>query len=167
MYNTLILLGGNFPKTPQLFAKAKGLIASSFGSIIQYSSVYKSRAWGFVAKQDFLNQVIEVATPLKPEEQIKALLQIEKQLGRKRKTTDGYSSRSIDIDILFIDDLIIETAQLTVPHPRLHLRRFTLAPLCEHWSDKIHPKTEKSLNTLLSECTDKGTVAKTAYNLEP
>ena len=150
------------PETLDLFGQAEEKISSSFGRIIKKSSLYKSSSWGFKAENDFFNQVIEVETVLQPKEQIYSLLNIEKSLGRQRKDETGYVSRSIDIDILFIDDLIIETPELTVPHPRLHLRRFTLVPLNEKWSGKIHPLFNKTIDELLNGCSDEALVIKFA-----
>ena len=154
MYNTLILFGGNMPDTLNLFKRAEEHIILRLGSIKQKSAIYESAPWGFVAETNFLNMVVEVETELKPDEQIKLLLDIESLLGRVRNNSKGYVSRGIDLDILFIDDLIIDTEQLMVPHPRLHLRRFTLVPLCEKWGGKIHPVLNESLNQLLENCDD-------------
>ena len=151
MYNTLVLFGGNMPETLDLFKQAEEQITFSIGLIKLKSAVYESAPWGFSAKTNFLNMVVEVETELKPEEQIKQLLDIESILGRKRDNYEGYVSRGIDLDILFIDDLIIDIPQLVVPHPRLHLRQFTLIPLCEKWENKIHPSMKKPLHILLSE----------------
>ena len=157
-YSTLILLGGNMPETIDLFHHTEEKIKSSFGNIINQSSIYKSTPWGFETESDFYNKVIETETFLEPEKQISVLLEIEKLLGRKRKMTSGYKSRGIDIDIQFIDDLEIETSSLIVPHPHLHNRRFALIPLNEKWGNKIHPSLKKTVNELLQICTDKGDV---------
>ncbi|MCL2074532.1 MAG: 2-amino-4-hydroxy-6-hydroxymethyldihydropteridine diphosphokinase [Marinilabiliaceae bacterium] len=155
---TIILFGGNSTQTVDLFRQAEEIISTSFGDIIEKSSIYKSPPYGFEADTDFFNKVIEVKTKLTPNEQIFKLLDIEKILGRKRNINCGYESRCIDLDILFIDDLIIETSYLTVPHPRLHLRRFTLVPLNEKWSYKFHPKLKKTMKELLLECSDESEV---------
>ena len=160
MHNTLILFGGNMPDTLNLFKRAEEHIILRLGSIKQKSAIYESAPWGFVAETNFINMVVEVETELNPDEQIKQLLDIESLLGRVRNNSKGYVSRGIDLDILFIDDLIIDTKQLIVPHPRLHLRRFTLVPLCEKWGEKIHPSINKTLNHLLANCDDEVTVEK-------
>jgi len=157
-HSTIILLGGNKPQTLDLFNQAEEFIKTSFGKITNHSSIYKSTPWGFKADSDFFNKVIETETYLNPEEQIDMLLSIEKRLGRKPKVSSGYESRCIDLDILFIDDLEIETPALIVPHPHLHKRRFTLIPLNEKWSFKIHPTLKKTVNELLQICSDKGEV---------
>ena len=157
-HRTLILLGGNLPETRMLFDKAMQLMPEFVGDIVKVSSVYESASWGFEAESSFLNQVVEVNTSLPPDAQLSALLDIEKILGRQRKSHGTYESRGIDLDILFIDDCIIETDNLTVPHPRLHLRRFTLEPLCECWAEMIHPVFKEPMLKLLNECLDKGLV---------
>jgi len=157
-HSTIILLGGNKPETLDLFNDAEEIIGNSFGKIINHSSIYKSTPWGFKPDSDFLNKVIETETYLNPEEQIDILLFIEKRLGRIPKVSTGFESRCIDLDILFIDDLEIETPELTVPHPHLHKRRFTLVPLNEKWHYKIHPTLKKTVQELLQICQDKGEV---------
>ena len=158
MHNTLILFGGNMPDTLNLFKRAEEQIIFRVGSIKQKSAVYESAPWGFVAETNFFNMVVEVETKLKPDEQIRQLLAIESLLGRVRNNSCGYVSRGIDLDILFIDNLTINLDQLIVPHPRLHLRRFTLVPLCEKWGAMIHPVLNESLNQLLEDCGDKAVV---------
>ena len=167
MYNTLILFGGNMPDTLNLFKRAEEQIILLVGTIKLKSAIYESAPWGFVAETNFYNMVIEVETELKPDEQLKQLLAIESFLGRERNNSGGYASRGIDLDILFIDDLIIDTKQLTVPHPRLHLRQFTLVPLCEKWGEKIHPSINKTINHLLANCDDKATVEKVDFFVYP
>lgn len=157
-HKTLILLGGNQPDTQLLLAKATGLVRRKIGRVVKSSSMYKSTPWGFEASQDFYNQVLEIETYLAPHAQLNALLEIETTLGRQRKSHGIYESRGIDLDVLFIDNLIIETADLLVPHPRLHMRRFTLVPLCEHWESKLHPVLNKTLKALLIDCVDTGKV---------
>jgi 2-amino-4-hydroxy-6-hydroxymethyldihydropteridine diphosphokinase len=158
LFSSFVLLGGNTSETLELISLAEDRISNLFGDIKKSSSVYKSSSWGFESRDYFFNRVIDVSTFLEPLEQMRCLLDIERQLGRCRDGSVGYSSRGIDIDVLFIDDLIIETSALVVPHPRLHLRRFTLVPLCEKWGEKVHPSLHKTLHELLAECKDEGEV---------
>lgn len=166
-YKTLILFGGNFAQTRELFVKALAMIGQQMGPVQKYSGLYVSAPWGFESKTDFLNMVAQVETTLAPEQQLEVLLYIEKELGRKRKSHGGYESRGIDLDILFIGNLVIDLPQLTVPHPRLHLRRFTLLPLCEKWSHWIHPVLNQSMACLLASCPDQGSVGLARQSLEP
>ena len=159
MPKAYLLLGADMGDKRTTFAKAKQLIEADLGKITQESSLYESEAWGFESDTTFLNQVLEVEAALAPLELLDGIHQIENRLGRVR-SGNGYESRLIDIDILFYQDLIIETPSLTVPHPHLHKRMFTLAPLSELIPDFIHPVFAKSVAQLKEECVDKSHVRK-------
>ncbi|MDR0660313.1 MAG: 2-amino-4-hydroxy-6-hydroxymethyldihydropteridine diphosphokinase [Prevotellaceae bacterium] len=159
MSKTYLLLGADIGDKRTTFAKAKQLIGESVGRIIRESSLYESAAWGFKNDTTFLNQVLEVETSLSPLDLLDGLQKIENELGRTR-SGNGYESRLIDIDILFYDDLVTNTSELTVPHPHLHKRMFTLAPLSELALNYIHPVLHKSVSRLKAECTDRGVVRK-------
>ncbi len=103
---------------------------------------------------------MEITTELSPQELLSATQTIEKQLGRVSKTTTHYEARPIDIDILFFDDLIIETENLTIPHPRMHLRNFALQPLLEIAPNFMHPILQKEIKELAKSCKDTGKVWK-------
>jgi len=154
MSETYLLLGGNIGDTKAILNDAIKLIVSLCGIVLKKSSIYKSEAWGFKSEQAFLNQVILLQTKLSPEVLLHTILSIEQQLGRERNTNEGYSSRLIDIDILFYDNQIINQESIIVPHPLLHKRRFTLLPLNEIAKDYMHPIFNKSVNELLLECKD-------------
>jgi 2-amino-4-hydroxy-6-hydroxymethyldihydropteridine diphosphokinase len=159
MSQVYLLIGGNQGNRLQLLKRAKELIQNACGKIVKESSVYESEPWGFEADQNFLNQVIIVSTELGPMNILDKCQQIENELGRVRNDS-GYASRTMDIDILFIDDKIIETKRLIVPHEHLHKRRFTLSPLSELSADFIHPKLNKSMIEMLKECPDQSNVIK-------
>ena len=126
----LILLGGNEGDTPTIFQLAIELIARRAGRGVAVSSLYESSPCGFEAKRNFLNCVLELETTLEPEVLLDTLLKVEGELDEKgRKAL--VMPRPIDIDILFIDNLVIDSDALIVPHPRSSLRRFTLLPLNE------------------------------------
>lgn len=161
MGRLILLLGGNEGDPKKTFSSAYSLLTEEVGDIKDHSSFYESEPWGFEAEQNFINQVIEITTSLAPSEVLSVTQGIEKKLGRKLKTGNGYSSRIIDIDILFYDDQLIDIPGLTIPHPRLHLRLFTLLPLTEKWDDLIHPVSKKTIKQLLEECTDSAWVRKT------
>lgn len=158
MHRAILLLGGNAPNTLDVFFKVEQLICQGVGSIVERSSDYGSQPWGFEADHDFFNRVIEVETPLLATELLTSVLDFEIQLGRVRTNSLGYSSRVIDVDILFYDDVVVETRQLTIPHPKLHLRRFTLLPLVEKWGHLQHPTLHKTMKELLKNCPDMGKV---------
>lgn len=129
------------------------LIGQRVGELVRLSSVVESDPWGFVAEQRFLNQVLVVRTALSPAQLLNATQLIEHELGRiaKSHTKNGtpvYSSRTVDIDILFYDNQVVNTPSLTIPHPLLHERSFVLTPLCEIESDRIHPVLGESMDKL-------------------
>lgn len=156
----ILLYGGNQGNVVETFAEAERQLAD-FARITRKSALYRSEAWGFESDDLFYNQVVEIESDAEPLAMLEALQQIERSLGRISKSVGGhYTSRTIDIDILFCDSKIIETERLTIPHPMLHKRRFTLLPLCEYWSEYVHPKLQKTVLQLLCECDDKGFVEK-------
>lgn len=154
-----LLLGGNLGDREGLIRDSKSEITKKIGKIIKESSLYESEPWGFIAEQNFLNQVIIVKSDLEPLKVLDLCQEIENDLGRER-SKEGYASRTMDIDILFIDDLIIKSERLIVPHEHLHKRRFTLLPLDELDSRYIHPGLNKTIKQLLLDCEDKSVVKK-------
>ena len=122
------------------------------------SSLYSSEAWGYSSENVFLNQVLILENNKKVENILLDCLSIEKELGRDRRDSTEYTDRPIDIDILYIDRLVIESENLNIPHPRMHLRRFTLAPLAEILPDFIHPILKKDHKSLLLLCADSSKV---------
>lgn len=155
-----LLLGGNIGNSLQVFLQCHKQISTEVGEISLMSSCYESEPWGFNHKSKFANQVLKVSTLLDPFQLLEKCQLIERQFGRKRSSDDGYQARIIDIDILFFNDLILDGDNLEIPHPRLHLRRFTLLPFDEINSNFIHPKFNKSISRLLSDCPDKSEVIK-------
>lgn len=147
-----LLLGGNLGDRTLYLQQARESIAAQVGRISQSSSLYETAAWGKTDQPSFLNQVLEVETILSPEDVLQTINQIEHDLGRIR--VEHWGARVIDIDILFYDDLVQQTQRLTIPHPQLHLRRFTLLPLHEIAPDLLHPVLEQSINELLEACPD-------------
>ena len=155
MERCYLLFGSNMGDKDQLFADACTLINNRCGRVMEVSAAYESEPWGFEADEWFLNRVIAVDTELEPETMLQQLLEIEAELGRVRHPNqEGYASRPIDLDILYFGERVILSDRLTVPHPRLHLRRFTLVPLCELIPDFLHPVLHKTQSELLEECHD-------------
>ena len=142
---------------------AQRMINDNVGIVLRCSHRYKSRPWGFAANEEFSNQVLEVDTDLSADEVLDAVQAIERKLGRDReeemrlKAESGapYSSRMIDIDVLFYDDLVLESPRLTIPHPLIEQRDFVLAPLCELMKSKKHPVSGKTMEELRAELLSK------------
>lgn len=153
MAKLYLLLGGNLGDKKKVFAEAKDLLANRIGPITALSGIYETEPWGFRSDELFWNQALEIETSLSPEMVLAATQTIEQELGRKRETNQ-YASRIIDIDILFYDDFITQTEALTIPHPRIQERRFSLVPLCEIAPELKHPSLGKTMLQLLSDCPD-------------
>lgn len=152
MNTAFLLTGGNLGNRFSNLQQAFKLIEAHAGLIMHQSSVYKTAAWGFTNQPEFYNQALKLQTMLSPELLMQCLLDIEKSMGRQRDVKMG--PRIIDIDILLIDDIILNTPLLTIPHPLLPQRRFALTPLAEIAPDVIHPVLHKSIKDLLEDCKD-------------
>jgi 2-amino-4-hydroxy-6-hydroxymethyldihydropteridine diphosphokinase len=152
MKEVLILLGTNLGDKRENLTKAIKSIGR-FGIIHRASAHYESPAWGYESAASYLNQVLLLHTAIEPELLMQGLLVVEKELGRER-LAEGYADRLIDIDILSIDAIVQQTALLELPHPRMHLRRFTLLPLQEVHPEWMHPILGLSVSALLEVCPD-------------
>jgi 2-amino-4-hydroxy-6-hydroxymethyldihydropteridine diphosphokinase len=146
-------LGSDTGNRIRYISEAERMIGATIGKIICSSSVYETEPWGFESERKFFNRVLEVETDLDPSGLLGSVLKIESDLGRIR-SGKGYSSRTIDIDILFFGDEIINEGSLVIPHPLLHERRFVLVPLNEIAPGLVHPVFEKRISILLKECKD-------------
>ena len=154
--NLFLLLGANLGHRAQTLTEAARQIGEQIGPIVKESSLYETSAWGLTDQPAFLNQVLRLETSLSPEAVLARTQAIETALGRVRH--EHWDARTIDIDLLFYSDLILTTDSLTLPHPYLHLRRFTLVPLAEIAPDFVHPVFSKTSAELLAECEDEGQV---------
>jgi 2-amino-4-hydroxy-6-hydroxymethyldihydropteridine diphosphokinase len=150
---TYLSLGTNQGNKLENLQKAIHLIASEVGAIQKIAAVYKTPSWGFEG-DEFLNTCIKVSTYQAPEKLLQTLLAIEKKLGRTRKDQKEYQNRTIDIDVLLFDDEIIFSRTLTVPHPKMLLRKFVMVPLNEIASTFIHPITKNKIEICLQNCED-------------
>jgi len=158
MNEVYLLTGGNIGDRLKYLSDAKAEISKRCGTILQESSVYETAAWGNEEQEAFLNQVLKVQTEQTPGQVLHSVLQIEEDLGRKRSLK--YGPRTIDIDILFFNEEVVQQPGLTIPHPQIQNRRFVLVPLGEIAPEKIHPVLNKAISQLLSECPDPLTVNK-------
>jgi 2-amino-4-hydroxy-6-hydroxymethyldihydropteridine diphosphokinase len=152
MNTAYLLIGGNLGDRAAYLEQAVKEIEALCGSITRISSIYETAAWGNTKQPAFYNQAIQLTTPLPPETLLEQLLAIEIEMGRVR--TQKYGPRTIDLDILMIDDNVIDTQALTIPHPELHNRRFALLPLAEIAPSLFHPILDKSVSELLVNCPD-------------
>ncbi len=159
MNRLFLLTGSNLGDRNEHLNKALDFISRQLGKVISKSQIYRSESWGYKSTGIYYNQCIEVETFLGPHETLKIILKIEAEMGRQR-AGEGYSDRDIDIDILFFHNLIIDDLQLTVPHPRFHLRRFALLPMNEIAGEFLHPILGKTISELLSECKDESIVSR-------
>ena len=149
----VLLLGSNIGDRESRLQKAKDRLRELAGVVSASSIIYESEPWGFDAETPFLNQAIMLNTDLGPRTLLQTVWKIEKELGRER-VSDGYSSRTIDIDILTWWDKIVWTTKLQIPHIQLQNRKFALLPLTELQGGKKHPLLNKTYRELLLECED-------------
>lgn len=154
-----LCLGGNIGDREAFLAEAARQIGEKAGTVKQLSSVYETEAWGVSGQQAYLNRCISVESDLAPVELLNVLLDIEKELGRTRDPWKTYEPRTIDIDMLLYNGLVLEQEHLTLPHPRLHLRKFVLIPLNEIAGAYLHPVLNKTIFNLLEECPDTSEVS--------
>ncbi len=147
-----ISLGSNQNNPKLQIQKANEVIEDLIGKIKMASDLYETKAWGHSDQPNFMNQVIKVETNLPPILLMRKLLKIEKELGRIRK--EKWGPRIIDLDLLFYDDLILNSKLLKLPHPRLHERKFVLVPLLELNPFYFHPIFRQTIRELLGWCQD-------------
>jgi len=152
-----LLLGANLGDRLQSINQAQHLIQSRIGMVVRSSSIYETAPWGVLDQPSFLNQVLAIETELNADEVLLNILKIEQELGRVRH--QRWAARLIDIDILYYNDLVSDNPALTIPHPRLHQRRFTLAPLAEIAPEYIHPIFNMTNRELLLTCADESAVS--------
>lgn len=140
MATACIALGSNLGDRRRLLQKAVARLSVEAGEVTALSSFYETEPEGFDSPHRFLNAAAVLETPLSPEELLRVTQRIERELGRVGKSSDGrYADRPIDIDLIFFDEVVIDTPELTLPHPRMAERLFVLDPLCEIAPDFLHP----------------------------
>ncbi len=159
MARAILLTGGNEGDVAVALASAREMLSARAGAVVAASQIYRSAPWGDMeaGAEDFLDQALILETPLTPEELLDTTQQIERELGRVRgeaaTTTPQcrrtYSSRPIDIDILFYDNLVYESPRLTIPHPLIKEREFVLEPLADIAPDLRHPVSGLTVSEML------------------
>ncbi len=157
MTEAYLLLGSNEGNRIENLQNATRLLDFRCGKVVRSSGIYETDAWGMKDQPAFLNQALIIKTRLSPINLLSTLKLIEREVGRQE--TIKWGPRVIDIDILFIGEQILESPELTVPHPLLQERRFTLLPLAEIAPTLRHPKLDATVAELLQRCTDTGEVA--------
>ncbi|WP_209861196.1 2-amino-4-hydroxy-6-hydroxymethyldihydropteridine diphosphokinase [Chitinophaga sp. OAE865] len=152
MNTAILLIGGNLGDRTGNLQKAVQLIAQTAGEVVQTSALYQTAPWGAVDQPDYLNQGVEIRTPLDALTLLHTLLEIERKIGRIRQ--EKWGARVIDIDLIFFNDSIHSLPELKIPHPRMHLRQFVLVPLMEIIPDYMHPVLHKTVRELAASCPD-------------
>ncbi len=151
-----LLLGSNMGDRLNYLSQARDVIKSSLGNIVSESSIYETEPWHTKDQDTYLNQAIEVLSELTATKFHELCLSIEKQLGRTDRTQ--WEEREIDIDIIFFGEEVIQSASLTVPHPRMQERNFVILPLMEIAPEFMHPILKKTIEELYEESNDEAEV---------
>ncbi len=145
-------LGSNIENRVLFLKNANKIIKQKVGAILDQSKIYESTPWGVSNQKNYLNQIIKVSTKLSANMLLHTIMDIEKKLGRVR--AEKWGARSIDIDIIFYNDSIINTSKLSIPHKFMHERMFVLLPLNKIAPNMKHPIYNKTIQELISECKD-------------
>ena len=152
MANAYLGMGSNLGDRRKQLIAATIMLAERVGDILAFSNFYETVPWGYQSVHTFLNMAVRLETSLSPYELLAATLQIEHELGRTVKCINqSYTDRTIDIDILLYDDVILHFPDLVLPHPLMHKRLFVLQPLSEIASDFIHPVFQKTVTELYQD----------------
>ena len=156
MSKIYIALGSNLDDpSKQIYKAINSIDAIDDLSVTHISSLYKTKPIGKIDQPDFINAAIEVEGDISPENLHAVLQDIETQAGRIRKVLD--EPRTLDLDILLIDDLIMKTKNLIVPHPRMHQRQFVIVPLSEI-NQKLNIPGIGPINKILKSLPDQGVI---------
>jgi 2-amino-4-hydroxy-6-hydroxymethyldihydropteridine diphosphokinase len=160
-----IALGSNQGNRLELLQFAIDKIHLNVGEIQQISKVYETPAWGFEGSA-FLNACAIVRSRFAPKKLLKKILDIETELGRSRSSSKGYQNRTIDLDILMVEDEIVDSESLKLPHPQMQNRKFVLLPLSDLAAEVIHPILKRSISQLLTETKDTDVIEQISATLK-
>jgi len=152
-----INIGSNLGDSPALIGRAVAGIAILSDTAVRLSTMVESEPWGFASQHRFLNIGVEIETSLRPEQLLEKLQKIERSISpASHRTASGdYADRYIDIDLICMEQTVTDTPALTLPHPRMHLRRFVLRPLNELSPGWIHPLLLKTPGQMLADLDEK------------
>ena len=152
MKRVFLSLGSNLGNRAGNIQKALDKLVEAGMEVRRVSSFYSTEPVEFRQQPWFVNCVAEVATDLMPMQLLKAVQRVELSLGRRRVISKG--PRTIDIDILLYENVVVQSAVLNIPHESLVERRFVLVPLCELAAGLRHPVTERTMAEMLNETAD-------------
>ena len=160
-----IALGSNEGDRLHLLQLAVDMIYLEIGDVVKLSPIYETPAWGFEGAA-FLNMCIAIHSRFSPRKVLQKLLEIETKLGRTRNTNGSYKNRTIDLDILLMEEAVISTDSLELPHPEMQNRKFVLMPLADIAGKERHPSLQLSINELLENNSDKSEIHKIQETLK-
>lgn len=149
MTRVYLSLGSNEGDRMNYLSQAVEMLADAFDSEIVTSPVYETEPWGITDQPRFLNMCVALDTDLQPLESLEKINEIEALLGRLRKKHWG--KRTLDIDIIFFGDVVIDTEKLTIPHKYMQERAFVLVPLKDIAAEFVHPVLQKTIEQLFEE----------------
>ncbi len=152
-----IALGGNLHSAfgqPEETVLAAMRRVAEFGTDAKMSSLYRTRPVGYAEQPWFVNAVMQMETRLSAGELMRELLRVEAEFGRDRSAGVGNGPRTLDLDLLLYGGEVVDTAELTLPHPRMQERAFVLVPLAEIAPGVIHPVTGTSIGALLARLSE-------------
>lgn len=158
LHTVSLLFGSNLGDRNLHIQQAMKSLQDELGKAEKTSSFYETEPWGVSDQPYYLNAAMIIRTGHSPQQLLPLLKGIETEEGRTDQKK--YASRTLDIDILFYDDLVLNSKELIIPHPKMQLRKFALVPLNEIAGDLVHPVFNKSIADLLKECEDNLRVAK-------
>jgi 2-amino-4-hydroxy-6-hydroxymethyldihydropteridine diphosphokinase len=158
MNQVYLSLGSNRGNREQQLQKAIEMLGKA-GRITIASSRFETQPWRMNDETNFINQAVLIETELSAQQMMEHIISIEESMGRVRGNS-GYEPRTIDIDILFFNNSIINSPTLTIPHPHISDRRFVLEPLFEIAPNYIHPVLKATVKQLLATCPDNHSITK-------